>query len=145
DLYSLHASMQAVLEYLDRIDPPAAERARQRYACFDHFGEDPQAYGYAASLGMNESCKAEVLHQLMEMRQKAADYARRDGRVAEDEYFFAEQNARLAANAEEYYRTMFEGRVSSWNLRDKHMAATLTALAEHIERQRGAARIVVWE
>src|SRR5690606_29504918 len=32
DLYSMHASIQAVLAYLDRHDPAAARRARARYA-----------------------------------------------------------------------------------------------------------------
>ena len=27
--------------------------------------------------------------------------------------------------AEEYYRTMFGGRMASWNLRDRHMVETL--------------------
>ncbi|HYC30916.1 MAG TPA: erythromycin esterase family protein, partial [Gemmatimonadales bacterium] len=65
------------------------------------------------------------------------------GRVPEDELFFAEQNARVVANAEEYYRTMFRGRVSSWNLRDEHMTETLHALLGHFGR-RGTARAVVW-
>ena len=47
DLYSLHTSMQAVLDYLRIVDPAAAERAAARYSCFDHFGVDPQTYGYA--------------------------------------------------------------------------------------------------
>src|SRR5262249_13323948 len=66
-------------------------------------------------------------------------------RVAEDEYFFAEQNARLVKDAEEYYRTMFTGRVSSWNLRDRHMAETLDALAAHLGRGGPPAKIVGWE
>lgn len=41
DLYSLSASMHAVIEYLEEADPEAARRARARYACFDHFGPDP--------------------------------------------------------------------------------------------------------
>jgi erythromycin esterase-like protein len=145
DLYSLHASMEAVLSYLDKIDPEAARRARQRYACFDHFGEDTQSYGYVAGLGLTESCEGEVINQLVELRRRAADYASRDGRVAEDEYFFAEQNARLVKNAEQYYRSMFRGRVSSWNLRDQHMAETLDALVMHLQRQGQEAKIVVWE
>src|SRR5438270_318727 len=51
DLYSLHASIGAVLRYLDKVDPEAARRARYRYACFENFGEDPQAYGHATSFG----------------------------------------------------------------------------------------------
>ncbi|MFL5656577.1 MAG: erythromycin esterase family protein [Ktedonobacteraceae bacterium] len=145
DLYSLYASIEAVINYLDKVDPEAAKRARHRYSCFEHFAEDTQAYGYAAGFNLSESCENEVVNQLVELQQHAADYAHRDGRVAEDEFFFAEQNARLAKDAEEYYRTMFSGRVSSWNLRDQHMAATLDALVAHLDRQEGRANIVVWE
>src|SRR6266568_7587969 len=145
DLYSLHASIEAVLAYLRKVDPDAARRALYRYSCFDHFGEDTQAYGYAASFGLAESCEEEVLGQLIELRQRAAAYAKRDGRVGDDEFFFAEQNARLVKNAEEYYRSMFRGRVESWNRRDTHMAETLDALAAHLGSRGTQAKIVVWE
>jgi len=145
DLYSLHSSMEAVTEYLEKVDPDAAKRARYRYSCFDHYGEDAQHYGYAANYNLENSCEREVITQLVEIRKRAAEYANRDGFVARDEYFFAEQNARLVKNAEEYYREMFRGRVSSWNLRDRHMAETLSALATHLETQGQAAKIVVWE
>jgi erythromycin esterase-like protein len=79
------------------------------------------------------------------MRRKASDYASRDGRVAADEFFFAEQNARLVKNAEEYYRSMFRGRVESWNLRDTHMAETLDHLVAHLINQGQEARVAVWE
>ena len=118
DLYSLRASMEAVLAYLDKVDPAAAGRARRRYGCFDQFGEEMQEYGYAASAGFHPSCEREVVTQLLELHRQRTAYASRDGRVAADEYFFAEQNARLVRNAEEYYRTMFRGRADSWNLRD---------------------------
>jgi erythromycin esterase-like protein len=145
DLYSLHSSIEAVLGYLKKVDPEAAERARYRYSCFDHFGENPQAYGYAASFDLSESCEHEVINQLLELRKRAAEYASRDGRVAADDFFFAEQNARLVKNAEEYYRSMFRGSVPSWNLRDRHMAETLESLVRHFARQGQAARVVVWE
>jgi len=141
DLYSLHASVRAVLDFLDKVDPEAARRARYRYACFENFGEDTQAYGYATSFGLSKSCEDEVISQWMEMRRRAADLARRDGRVARDAFFFAEQNARLVKNAEEYYRSMFHERVSSWNLRDTHMAETLDALVHHLGAK---AKVVVW-
>jgi erythromycin esterase-like protein len=141
DLYSLHASMRAVLDFLDKVDPEAARRARHRYACFEHFGEDTQAYGYSASFGLSKSCEDEVVSQWLEMRRRAADLVRRDGRVARDAFFFAEQNARLVKNAEQYYRSMFHERVSSWNLRDTHMAETLNALVHHLGRH---AKVVVW-
>jgi erythromycin esterase-like protein len=144
DLYSLHASMEAVLKYLEKVDPEAARRARSRYSCFDHHGEDAQSYGYAASFDLSQSCEDEAVNQLVEIQRRANEYANRDGFVARDEYFFAEQNARLVKNAEEYYRQMFRGRVSSWNLRDSHMAETLVALASHLENQGQSAKIVVW-
>jgi erythromycin esterase-like protein len=145
DLYSLHASIRAVIDYLDKVDPDASRRARTRYACFDHAGEDTQAYGYAASLGLGRSCENEVVAQLVDLRRRAVEYARRDGRIAEDEYFQAEQNARLAMNAEEYYRSMFRGRVSSWNLRDRHMVETLGELVAHLDRTtERRTKVVVW-
>jgi erythromycin esterase-like protein len=144
DLYSLHASIEAVLMYLDDVDPAAARRARDRYACFEHFGHDPQEYGYASTAGIIESCEDDVVKQLLELRAKAPEYARLDGRVAEDEFFFAEQNARLTLNAERYYRSMFRGRVSSWNLRDQHMTETIEELMRHLGKRVSSPKIVVW-
>lgn len=143
DLYSLMTSVQAVVAYLERIDPEAATRARARYACFDHFAGDTHAYGYAVSAGIFDSCEDAVVSQLAELRRQAAVYANRDGRVAEEEYFFAEQNAQLAQNAEEYYRAMFRGRHSSWNIRDTHMADTFDALVKFLGRDTDA-KIAVW-
>jgi len=144
DLYSLHRSIEAVLAYLKKVDPDAARRARDRYGCFEMFGDDPQAYGYASSLGISRDCEDEVTSQLLELRRQALDYANRDGRVAADEYFFAEQNARLVTNAETYYRAMFAGRAESWNVRDTHMMETLDALLAHAGRAERPSRAVVW-
>ena len=145
DLYSLHASIDAVLAYLDKVDPEAAKRARYHYSCFEHFGEDSQSYGYAASLSLDAPCQKEVVNELLELQRRAAEYSRRDGQVAEDEFFYAEQNARLVKNAEEYYRSMFQEQTSSWNLRDRHMAETLDHLVTHFEQQGKQPKIVVWE
>jgi erythromycin esterase-like protein len=144
DLYSLHASAEAVLSYLRVADPPAALRALQRYGCFDRFGDDVHAYGYATSAGLSPSCEKAVVDQLIELRQAAAEYARRDGRLAADALFFAEQNARLVRNAERYYRAMFGSRAVSWNLRDRHMVETLEALIAFLGSQGSVPRIVVW-
>src|ERR1700731_24118 len=143
DLYSLRASMEAVLRYLEKIDPDAARRARARYACFDQFGDDIQNYGFAAGIGLTKSCREEVVAQLVELQRRAMEYARRDGRMAEDELFYAEQNARLVKNAEEYYRSMFLEEVSSWNLRDRHMVETLNAVVAHLDRRGGGPKGVV--
>jgi erythromycin esterase-like protein len=145
DLYSLRASIEAVVEYLDHVDPDEATRARARYSCFDHVGAEGQAYGYAlAHLGAIP-CENEVVTQLIELRRRAESYLRRDGWVADDEFFFAEQNARLVRDAEEYYQKMYRAEVSSWNLRDRHMAGTLDALIEHLDRQHPRTKVVVWE
>ncbi|OCB30502.1 hypothetical protein A9X02_02725 [Mycobacterium malmoense] len=147
DLYSLHRSMHEVISYLDKVDPRAAARARQRYACFDHASaDDGQAYGFSAAFGAGPSCEQEAIDQLVDMQRNQLAYARRDGLLAEDELFYAHQNAQTVHNAEVYYRAMFSGRVTSWNLRDKHMAQTLDALLQHLDRHQDvpSARIVVW-
>jgi erythromycin esterase-like protein len=82
DLYSLYASITAVLNYLDKTDPEAAQRAHHRYSCFEQFAEDTQAYGHAASVGLSKSCEEEVVSQLKELQRRSAEYAKQDGRVA---------------------------------------------------------------
>ncbi len=145
DLYSLNSSMHAVIEFLNKIDPEAAQRAMQRYACFDHVSQDPQMYGYLISVGIKKACINEAVAQLVELQHRAFEYLHRDGIAVEDEYFFATQNARLVKNAENYYRSMLEGRVSTWNIRDSHMAETLNVLADHLEtRFNQPAKIIIW-
>jgi erythromycin esterase-like protein len=145
DLYSLHASMEAVVEYLEQVDPEAARRARRRYACFDQFGRDPQVYAYETGMGGAEPCEQQAVQQLVELHALAAEQARGDGHLDVDRHFFAEQNARLVVNAERYYRAMFRGGVESWNLRDRHMAETLERLVAHLERTSGPTKVAVWE
>lgn len=145
DLYSLYRSIDVVLGYLQRVDPDAAARAKARYGCFGHFGKDTSAYAYSAGLGLGKSCEKEVLQQLLEMRERATDDTRRDGSEPADELFYAEQNARLVKNAEEYYRSMFRGSVVTWNLRDRHMADTLGAIVQHLDHALGrACKVIVW-
>ncbi len=145
DLYSLRASIEAVIAYLDRVDPAEARRARERYACFDHVGAEGQAYGYALAYQGAPPCENEVVTQL----HRAAPPVRgippprrmdRRGRAV-----LRRAERRVVRNAEEYYQQMYRAEVSSWNLRDRHMAATLDALLEHLERQFGHAKVVVWE
>ena len=145
DLYSLRASMDAVVAYLDRVDPDEANRARDRYACFDHVGAEGQAYGFALAHERAVPCESEVVAQLVELRRQASEYLRRDGWIEEDELFSAEQNAVVVRDAEEYYQQMYRAEVSSWNLRDRHMAATLDALLDHFDHRGGRTKVVVWE
>ena len=145
DLYSMFTSIEAVLAILDRVDPAAARRARDRHACFERFAEDAQAYGYATRFDLETSCEQAVVAQLRELVAKSGEVSRGLADGDADALFHAEQNARLVRNAEAYYRAMFSARVSSWNLRDRHMAETLGALDGHLARQRGRpVRFAVW-
>lgn len=145
DLYSMGTSIHAVLDYLYKIDPVAARVARERYSCLDHFMDDPQAYGYAAEAELTESCEQEIVMQLVELQRKRHEYTERNGFIAEDAYFYAAQNAKLIKNAEQYYRSMFSSRRSSWNVRDRHMFDTLEDLSGHLGSRLGReAKIIVW-
>lgn len=142
DLYSLHTSIESVLDYLERVDPAAARRARDRYACFEHFRHEPQAYGAATTYHGKEPCEDEVVSQLLELQGRQRELLQRDGHIAAEEFFSAEQNARLVMNAERYYRSMFHGRDRSWNLRDTHMFETLLDIRSHLDG--GKAKVIVW-
>ena len=144
DLYSLHASIEAVLGYLSKVDPEAAKRARHHYSCFEHFGKDITTYGYAAGFGMTPTCESAVIKELVELRRKETEYLQRDGQVAADAYFCAEQNALVVRRAEEYYRNMFRREVSSWNLRDTHMMESLERLTKYLGKSDSPAKVIVW-
>jgi erythromycin esterase-like protein len=144
DLYSLHTSIEGVLTYLGKVDPEAARRARHHYGCFEQFGKEIQSYGWAAGFGLGPTCQNAVVRELVELRRKAMEYQQRDGQVAADAFFCAEQNALVVRNAEEYYRNMFRREVSSWNLRDTHMMESLVALTNHLGKRGAPARVIVW-
>jgi erythromycin esterase-like protein/predicted phosphoribosyltransferase len=145
DLYSLHASMEAVVAYLEEVDRAAARRARERYACFDQFGRDPQVYAYETGIAGAEPCEDAAVAQLVELLGRPTPAgAGGDAELSADERFHAEQNARLVLDAERYYRAMFRGGVESWNLRDRHMAETLEQLSAHLQRTRGRCKVAVW-
>jgi protein-L-isoaspartate(D-aspartate) O-methyltransferase len=126
DLYSLHNSIHAILNYLDDIDPGAAQVARQRYGCLTPWQTDPAAYGHAALTGGYQTCEQPVVAMLHDLMKKHMAYAVHDG----ERFLDAVQNARLVANAERYYRTMYYGSRASWNLRDSHMFETLKTLLD---------------
>ena len=137
DVYSLGASIQAVIDYLDRVDPDAAKAARRRYGCLTPWQDDPAHYGGAVLRGRSDTCEGEVVAQLKELLANRLDYLARDG----EEFFDAAQNARVVRAAEHYYRIMYSGSTESWNLRDRHMFDTLKALLAH----RGpGSKAVVW-
>ena len=121
DLYSMNASMAAVLSYLDHVDPEAANIARSRYSCLAPWSREPAAYGRASLSRGYAMCEAPVNRILVDLLRKELDYVAQDG----ESFFDATQNARLVADAERYYRVMYFGSHESWNLRDQHMFDTL--------------------
>lgn len=137
DLYSLYTSIQAILEYLDDIDPETARIARQRYGCLTPYQSDPAAYARAALNPNYRSCERPVLDMLRDLQVHHRHYAEHNG----DRFLNTVQNAHLVANAEEYYRTMFYGSRSAWNMRDTHMFETLEHLLSHHGEN---SRAVVW-
>jgi protein-L-isoaspartate(D-aspartate) O-methyltransferase len=138
DLYSLGASIAAVLEYLDRVDPEAAAVARRRYACLTPWQNAPATYGRAALSAGYAMCEEAVVRQCRELLERRMEYAAGDGG---EHYLDATQNARLVASAERYYRSMYYGGAESWNLRDMHMFGTL----RHLLESRGPqSKAVVW-
>ena len=137
DLYSLHNSIRAVLDYLDDVDPHAAQIARERYGCLTPWQSDPATYGRAALTGRYRSCEKEVASMLAGILARRREYALSDG----ERYFDAVQNARLVTNAERYYRIMYYGSRASWNLRDSHMFETLNALLNFYGKD---SKAVVW-
>lgn len=144
DLYSLFCSMDAIVDYLEKVDKEAAQRARERFECFEQGarrrGErerDAQVYGQRAAFGMSKACQNEVIEQLKELQKAQYEKSGNNG----DEFFSAQLNALLVKNAENYYRNMFMGEEPSWNMRDRHMSDTVHELIKHIERKKQAANL----
>src|SRR3954466_12433268 len=152
DVYSLGASIEAVLRYLDQVDPNAAAGGRRRsrgsrpapgraaprrYGCLTPWQDEPAEYGRAVLYGQKDPCEEKAIEQLNELLAHRLDYRRRDGEA----FFDAAQNARIVRAAERYYRIMYRGGSESWNLRDRHMFDTLKAL---LEAGGPGAKAVVW-
>ncbi|KMQ51184.1 erythromycin esterase-like enzyme [Chitinispirillum alkaliphilum] len=142
DLYGMYSSINAVISYLERVDPQAAELARKRYECFFRYRREEDSYAAAMSY-IGEECISEAVLQLVELRERGMEYIKGGGFIAREEQFYAEQNARLTRSAEEYYRSMFLDQTESWNIRERHMADTLEFLSDHLSRF-GEGKIIVW-
>lgn len=137
DIYNLGASMRAVIDYLDRVDPGAAKVARERYGCLTPWSREPAAYGRMAMTSGYARCEKPVLAMLNDLLSRQLEYVRHDG----EEFLDAAQNARLVKSAEAYYRAMYFGATESWNLRDRHMFETL----EQVLAAKGPqSKAVIW-
>lgn len=146
DLYCLNEAAEAVVNYLQKYHPEAAQMAMQRYACFDHVQVDAQLYAYLTEKGLKKSCLAEVTTQLLETYRVIYQNLGIDSDLdAKEQQFYAAQNARVVKNAEHYYRSLFESHHVTWNIRDQHMADTLQNIMSHLETLNGKpAKVIVW-
>jgi erythromycin esterase-like protein len=143
DLYSLRASRQAVIKYLDKVDARARDRVRAQYACFDNFGDNARVYGVFGGIG--RPCRDAAVAGVVELQQShAVREARRKNLESEEEYFNALQNARVVRNAEGVYGAMYRSQAPAWNLREQDMAVSLDDLMAHLSRQGNRAKIAVW-
>lgn len=145
DVYSLHQSIEIIINQLEKINPESAKIARARYSCFDSYA-NPQEYGHAASLFPDASCQKEAIEQLIELRKKKSDFFKDHALNSLDEKFYLEQNALVIKNAEEYYRSLFDSTpASSWNIRDKHMMSTLNAIIQHKRKiNNNECKTIIW-
>ncbi|EXJ71286.1 uncharacterized protein A1O5_05092 [Cladophialophora psammophila CBS 110553] len=137
DLYSLGASMNAVVSYLKDIDPEMAKEAKQRYGRLQRWVGKEQQYGLQVKSAGLKSCETDVLSMLIELLKKRLEYSSKihDGQ----RFHSAEQNAALIVDAEEYYRKMYYADEITWNLRDLHMFGTLKRLMDFKKR-----KVVIW-
>lgn len=137
DLYSLYLSIDAVIDYLDQVDPQAAAFARERYKCLAPFKPNLADYGrQSGSLGL-VGCGPAVLDVLRYLETREQQYTGQ-GR---ERYLDALQNARLVVSSEAYYRSMSDDSLNLWNLRDTYMFDTLDAVLAHHGPD---SRAVVW-
>jgi erythromycin esterase-like protein len=137
DVYSLWESMEAVMAYMDRVDPSTAQAARNAYQCFASFQKDEQAYA-SATIHNPNLCEQALLQSLAKVRQTLASRLQ----AGDEEAFSIEQNALVAVNAQNYYRQMVRNNAESWNVRDRHMMETINRL---MQRHGPGAKIIVWE
>ncbi|MFC3744999.1 erythromycin esterase family protein [Paractinoplanes deccanensis] len=125
DVYSLWESMREILTWLREHDPSQVPAALAAYRCFEPYAEDPHAYAWATRF-VDAGCEDDVVRMLIDLRGR--DLA-------------VWQNAEVVAGAEHYYRSMIAGGPTSWNIRDRHMDATLARLLDHYGE---GAKAVVW-
>lgn len=135
DLYNLNGSMRAVIDYLDRIDPQAAELARRRFGGLTPWADEPADHGRLALTSTYARHEKAVVATLSEVLGRQA------ARMAEEGVLDAAQARRLTAGAPGHYQALYRGGVESWNLRNAHMLETLDGV---LARKGPDAKAVVW-
>ena len=137
DLYNLSASMQAVIDFLEREDPELARLAHLRYGCLEPWADNPALYGRHSLLEGYGRCEVGVIQMLKGLLRKQIDCFAEEC----DEWLDARANARLVKDAEAYYRVMYHGSAESWNLRDTHMFDTLNMI---LDAKGPDSKAIVW-
>lgn len=136
DVYSLWESMEALENYLQKTDPESAKLVKNVINCFEPYNKDWQQYIHSIHDVM-DSCEDEVVEILSQIKKRAATYD-----MDPEASLNTEQNAYIAQNAEEYYRSMLSFNDQSWNIRDTHMVETLNRITNFYGEE---AKAIVWE
>jgi len=125
DLYGVRGSMDAVLAFLEEVDPPAAREAEAAYACLRPYAADLNPYAYALAQG-KPPCTGQITAVLDLLRQREAQYRAHDATG----YFHALQDAHVVKSAERLPHALLESYNVQWNARATHFADTVERLAE---------------
>lgn len=135
DVYSLWESLETLVNYLEKEDPPTAEVAKEVAECFEPYkANDSYINAYR---GLRQNCKDEVRELLGKVRSNIPKYKdEREGALN------AELNALVMKNADKYYEATASFDNSSWNVRDSHMVETLDELMEFHGPD---AKAIIWE
>lgn len=141
DIYNLFGSVEAVLDYLQGVDPKAADAARWSYGCLLPWIDDPSSYSRSMKSGGYRGCGREVSTVFNALRNNRAFYSQANSETDRQRYFNAVQNARLVRNGERYFRTLYKENNNPWNLRDQNMIDTLMAVLNYHGR---SSKAVVW-
>ncbi|MCY1144424.1 erythromycin esterase family protein [Actinoplanes sp. Pm04-4] len=155
DVYSMWESLREILTWLREHDPSRVDAALSAYHCLSAYSEDPQSYAWATKF-LRASCEDDVVRMLIDLRGRdlaapndsapndsapTGSATRPNDFAARWNDFAVRQNAEVVAGAEHYYRAMVRGGPDSWNVRDRHMDATLARLLDHYG---DGSRAVVW-
>jgi erythromycin esterase-like protein len=136
DVYCLWESMAEMKPYLSEADASVQTAVQKVHNCFQPYSAD--AYQYAQAVrDASVSCRQET-HRLWESVQKLTS----SGTSVNERQFVLQQNALVALNGENYYRTMVTDNAESWNIRDRHMAQTLDRL---LNLHGKGSKAIVWE
>lgn len=139
DVYSLFDSLEVIKDSASLFEDHLSIKLREAYSCFEEFSANEITYARSL-LKIPEGCREEIVVALREILRVRSGLPEL-GALSREKLFNIQQNARIIANAENYYRTMLQGGNESWNIRDQHMLETL----EHLLHFHGPdSKAIVW-